>query len=392
MPTAQKRCAVYTRKSTEAGLEQEFNSLHAQREACVAYINSQKHEGWSCLPDEYDDGGFSGGSMERPGLTKLLADIAAGKIDVVVVYKVDRLTRSLMDFAKIVEMFDRHGASFVSVTQHFNTTNSMGRLTLNVLLSFAQFEREVTSERIRDKIAASKKKGMWMGGFAPMGYDIIDQRLAVNKIEAKIVEDIFSAYLTADSVSELKADLDKKNLRTKSWKTAAGKAIEGVPFSRGRLYHLLKNPLYLGQISHKGEVYKGHHEAIIPKPLWDLVQARLKDQWGERDTTSNRKSPCWLVGKLIDEHGNLFQSTQTKRHGRLYYYYASKQSGWSLPAKEIERIIVEGLLRELSDPVRASELSGQASLAPERLQEITAAIKALELKLMRPGEAPRLKP
>lgn len=297
-----------------------------------------------------------------------------------------------MDFAKIVELLDKHGASFVSVTQHFNTTNSMGRLTLNVLLSFAQFEREVTSERIRDKIAASKKKGMWMGGFAPMGYDIIDQRLTVNKDEAEVVENIFSEYLTVDSVSDLKASLDKNDVRTKSWETASGKIINGVPFSRGRLYHLLKNPLYIGQISHKGQTYKGHHEAIIPKPLWDRVQTRLKDQWGERETSGNRKSPCWLVSALVDEQGNSFQSTQTKKERRLYYYYTSKKAGWSLPGKEIERTIVEGLLRELRDPIRASELSGQTGLTPGHLQGVQAAIKTLRLKLARPGEAPRLKP
>jgi DNA invertase Pin-like site-specific DNA recombinase len=278
MPRAdasRKRCAIYTRKSSEEGLDQVFNSLEAQHEACDAYIRSQHHEGWVLARTRYDDGGFSGGSLERPALQRLLADIAAGRVDVVVVYKVDRLTRSLADFARLVEIFDAQGVSFVSVTQQFNTTSSMGRLTLNVLLSFAQFEREVTGERIRDKIAASKKKGMWMGGIVPLGYDASERTLVINQAEAETVRGIFALYRELDCVRRLKQEADRLGLRTKRRTTANGTECGGKPFSRGHIYKLLSNPIYVGQIAHKGEFYPGQHPALIDTETWTAVRDQL---------------------------------------------------------------------------------------------------------------------
>ena len=269
------RCAVYTRKSSEEGLEQSFNSLEAQREACDSFVLSQRHEGWTVLDNRYDDGGFSGGTMERPALTQMLADIAAGKIDTVIVYKVDRLTRSLADFAKMIEVFDSHHVSFLSVTQQFNTTSSMGRLTLNVLLSFAQFEREVTGERIRDKVAASKKKGMWMGGVVPQGYDCIDRRLLVNHTEAHTVRTIFEQYLRLGCVRKLRDYLHSEQLYSKLRTSSAGQKSGGGLYSRGALYHLLRNRVYVGKIVHRGTSYSGQHEPIIAPELWDQVQVRL---------------------------------------------------------------------------------------------------------------------
>src|SRR5258705_3641247 len=249
-----RRCAVYTRKSSEEGLDQSFNSLDAQREACEAYIKSQAHEGWKLVKTAYDDGGFSGGSLDRPALQRLLADMGRGLVDVIVVYKIDRLTRSLADFARIVETLDRQGASFVSITQQFNTTTSMGRLTLNVLLSFAQFEREVTGERIRDKIAASKRKGMWMGGSVPLGYDVKDRELIVNEAEATTVRDIFDSYVRLGSVAQLQADLRRRGTLSKRWTSSSGRTWGGVAFSRGALYWLLRNPVYVGRVGHKGQI------------------------------------------------------------------------------------------------------------------------------------------
>src|SRR5258706_7587318 len=266
------RCAVYTRKSSEEGLDQAFNSLDAQREACEAFILSQRHEGWKLLPAHYDDGGFSGGTLERPALTRMMAEIDAGKIDVVVVYKVDRLTRSLSDFARIVERFDAQGVSFVSVTQQFNTTSSMGRLTLNVLLSFAQFEREVTGERIRDKIAASKRKGMWMGGQLPLGYDLADRKLVINSEEAARIQHIYSRYVTLGCVAKLKNELDGAGIKSKQRISKAGSRSGGTTFSRGALYQLLHNRLYRGEAVHKDKTYPGEHEAIGSQELWDQMQ------------------------------------------------------------------------------------------------------------------------
>src|SRR6476660_3001945 len=278
----QMRCAIYTRKSSEEGLEQAFNSLDAQREACAAFIVSQKHEGWTVLPTLYDDGGFSGGTMDRPALQRLLGDIGTDKIDSVVVYKIDRLTRSLFDFAKIVEVFDAKGVSFVSVTQQFNTTTSMGRLTLNVLLSFAQFEREVTSERIRDKIAASKQKGMWMGGAVPLGYNAVNRKLRINAEEAKTVRLLFELYLKLGSVRQLQDECQRLGLKTKRRTMLDGRHSGGTAFSRGHLYLILSNQIYIGRIPHKGRSYDGEHEAIIDAETWDKVQARLAMNAGRK--------------------------------------------------------------------------------------------------------------
>jgi DNA invertase Pin-like site-specific DNA recombinase len=297
--TAEKRsirCAIYTRKSSDEGLEQSFNSLDAQREACQAYILSQTHEGWSALEAHYDDGGYSGGSMERPGLKRLMADIKARKIDTVVVYKVDRLTRSLADFAKMVEAFDARGVSFVSVTQQFNTTTSMGRLTLNVLLSFAQFEREVTGERIRDKIAASKRKGMWMGGMVPLGYDIKDRQLIVNENEAEQLREIFQLYLELGCVKKLKARLDESGARTKIRNSQSGHSYGGAAYSRGGLYKILQNRIYIGEIHHKAQFYPGLHAPIIDREQWEKVRALMAENIHARHFSKNIKSPSLLRG------------------------------------------------------------------------------------------------
>jgi DNA invertase Pin-like site-specific DNA recombinase len=285
--TSRRRCAIYTRKSTEEGLEQDFNSLDAQREACEAFIRSQRQEGWHLLSERFDEGGYSGGTMERPALTRLLAAAREGRIETVVVYKVDRLTRSLVDFARIVELFDQSGVSFVSVTQQFNTTTSMGRLTLNVLLSFAQFEREVTGERIRDKIAASKKKGIWMGGLVPLGYDVKDRCLLVNPPEADAVRALFRLYLELGTVRRLKEAADRLGLVTKRRHLSPDHALGGQAFTGGHLYQLLSNPIYLGEVVHKGVSYAGRHEAIIDRETFGAVQARLNDNATARQSSTN---------------------------------------------------------------------------------------------------------
>ena len=323
-----RRCAIYTRKSSEEGLEQDFNSLHAQREACEAYVRSQVGEGWGVLPALYDDGGFSGGNMVRPGLERLLADVDARRIDIVVVYKVDRLTRSLADFAKIVERFDAAGVSFVSVTQAFNTTTSMGRLTLNVLLSFAQFEREVTGERIRDKIAASKAKGMWMGGNVPLGYDPVGRTLQVNEAEAELVRHIFERYLALGSVHALRDELEADGHRSKRRTTASGHEIGGGVFGRGPLFHVLSNRVYLGEIVHKGTSYPGTHPAIVDAELFDQVQQRLAQNGGaerRRKAGLKPKPPTApLAGLVFDDAGNAMTSVCARKgKGRVYRYYVS---------------------------------------------------------------------
>jgi site-specific DNA recombinase len=318
------RCAIYTRKSSEEGLEQDFNSLDAQREACEAYILSQRHEGWVALPAMYDDGGISGGTMERPALKRLLADVAAGKIDVVVVYKVDRLTRSLADFAKIVEIFDQRQVSFVSVTQAFNTTSSMGRLTLNVLLSFAQFEREVTGERIRDKIAASKKKGMWMGGLPPLGYDVQDRKLVVNQAEAETVTFIFERYQALKSVRLLKAELDRRCIVSKLRKRDNGPSRGGQPLGRGALYAMLSNRLYRGEIVHKDVSHPGQHDAIVDETLFNEVQQTLATNRVDRERGTNAEEPSLLAGLLFDADGHRMTPTHASKKGVRYRYYVSK--------------------------------------------------------------------
>jgi site-specific DNA recombinase len=364
-PRARIRCAVYTRKSSEEGLEQEFNSLDAQREACEAYVRSQKHEGWTALPTLYDDGAYSGGTMDRPALQRMLDDIRAGKIDVVVVYKVDRLTRSLADFAKIVEVFDAQGVSFVSVTQAFNTTTSMGRLTLNVLLSFAQFEREVTGERIRDKIAASKKKGMWMGGLPSLGYDVKDRKLVVNESEAATVRHIFRRYLELGTVRALQADLFAAGIVSKHRTAADGSPYCGQRFSRGALYLMLKNRIYRGEIVHKGKAFPGEHAAIVDDELWRQVQSRLENNRLERGERDNAIEPGLLTGILFDASSESMTPTHAVKRGTRYRYYISRRlitgidagnsdhriDGQRLPAANLEALIMDRLQSLVADPV-----------------------------------------
>jgi DNA invertase Pin-like site-specific DNA recombinase len=354
------RCAVYTRKSSEEGLEQEFNSLQAQREACEAFINSQRHEGWVCLPKAYDDGGFSGATMDRPALQQLLAEIAAGRVDIVVVYKIDRLTRSLADFAKIVEILDTKGASFVSVTQQFNTTTSMGRLTLNVLLSFAQFEREVIGERIRDKIAASKKKGMWMGGVPPLGYQVQDRKLVIVDSEAEIVRSIFRRYAELGSVRLLKDELDACGVKSRSRTSASGRLWGSKPFSRGTLYLTLQNRIYRGEIVHKGQSHPGEHMPIIDQPLWDAVQAQLASNAAERNSGARNRQPSLLAGMLFDGDGNRMTPSHAVKQGTRYRYYVSRplitrdhtegSAGLRIPAGEIERLVTSRVRQWFIDP------------------------------------------
>jgi len=317
------RCAIYTRKSTEEGLEQEFNSLHAQRDACEAYVRSQASEGWIASAAEYDDGGYSGGSTNRPGLQRLLTDIHRGEVDVVVVYKVDRLTRSLSDFAKIVDLFDRHKVSFVSVTQAFNTTTSMGRLTLNMLLSFSQFEREITAERIRDKIAASKAKGLWMGGRPPLGYDGVGRRLVINTDEAELVRHIYQRYLELGSVLTLTVELKTKDVRSKRWTNKLGLEVGGSLFSRGALYHLLANPVYRGTICHGELRYENSHPAIIDEATWQAVRARLDANVSALPSTPRLAATSLLQGVLFDDRGHPMRVVHCTRRGQRYRYYVS---------------------------------------------------------------------
>jgi DNA invertase Pin-like site-specific DNA recombinase len=365
------RCAIYTGKSSEEGLEQSFNSLEAQREACQAYIASQKHEHWRGIATHYDDGGYSGGSMERPALRQLLQDIDAGKIDTVVVYKVDRLTRSLADFAKIIERFDARQVSFVSVTQQFNTTTSMGRLTLNVLLSFAQFEREVTGERIRDKIAASKRKGMWMGGTLPFGYDVCERKLVINAQEAAQVRRIFELYLELGCVAKLKSRLDREGWRSKVRISQVGQKSGGETYSRGALYCLLQNPLYVGKVRHREAIYAGKHEAIIPEQLWDKVQVQLRANCEVRRTGSNAKSPSLLVGLLYDPDGHRFTPFHADKRGKRYRYYVSQakvhgrhaasSSPTRIPARDIEELVCGRTQSLLRSPEQLLQATGAQS-------------------------------
>jgi site-specific DNA recombinase len=316
------RCAIYTRKSTEHNLDLEFNSLDAQREACAAYIKSQAHEGWRLIHDRYDDGAFSGASLERPALQNLLADVQSGKIDVIVVYKVDRLTRSLADFAKLVELFDQHSVSFVSVTQHFNTTSSMGRLTLNVLLSFAQFERELIGERVRDKIAASKRKGIWVGGPVPLGYASINKKLVVVPDEAETVRTIFRRYLELGSIRTLIQDLDRRGIRTKRRAGTNGRTTGGIRFGVGPLAHLLQNRFYIGEVVYRGKVHRGQHEPILEEARFEAVQAKLAAGAAARSLRL-RGSPAILAGRIFDDRGNRMTPTHTNKKGARYRYYVS---------------------------------------------------------------------
>ncbi len=312
-PNRRLRCAIYTRKSSEEGLDMEFNSLDAQREACEAYIASQRSEGWVATRERYDDGGFSGGTLERPGLKQLLADIDDGLIDVVVVYKIDRLSRSLMDFSKLVEIFDRNGVTFVSVTQSFNTTTSMGRLTLNILLSFAQFEREVIGERIRDKVAASRKRGIWMGGYVPLGYDVQDRKLLVNDDEAASVRRIFERFVELGSATVLARELRRDGFRNK----------QGTLIDKGYLYRLLNNRVYRGEAVHKGKAYPGEHDAIIDNDLWDRTHAILQESPRKRANNSRSRTPALLKGLIFSDTGAAMTPTSTKKGAKLYRYYVS---------------------------------------------------------------------
>jgi site-specific DNA recombinase len=358
--TKKSRCAIYTRKSSDEGLEQAFNSLDAQREACAAFIVSQKHEGWVALPVLYDDGGYSGGTLERPALKRLMADIEAGQIDVIVVYKVDRLTRALSDFAKLVEILDRLGVSFVSITQQFNTTTSMGRLTLNVLLSFAQFEREVIGERVRDKIAASKKKGMWMGGMPPLGYEVRDRKLVVRDDEARTVVGIYRRYLVLKSVHALKDELEEAGIRSKRRVRSNGTEYGGQKLSRGALYLILRNRIYRGEITHKGNSYPGEHPAIIEQSLWDEVQAVLAQNRIERATGIRAKQPSLLAGLVFDEAGERLTPTYSVKNGTRYRYYVStalvtgaarnRSSGKRIPAGNLEGLVIGRLRAFFADP------------------------------------------
>jgi site-specific DNA recombinase len=354
------RCAIYTRKSTDEGLDQAFNSLDAQREACAAYALSQKSEGWSLLPGLYDDGGFSGGDMNRPALARLLADVHDRKVDIVIVYKVDRLTRSLTDFARIVDVFDKAGVSFVSVTQQFNTTTSMGRLTLNVLLSFAQFEREVIGERIRDKIAQSKAKGMWMGGPVPLGYDAVDRTLVPNPAEAKTVEHIFRRYLAHSSTAELLKELKAAGIVSKPRTVRGDINRGGRPFVRGPLHHLLGNPIYIGKVRHRGQLYDGQHVPIIDQALWDAVQAKRSAALGGRQGRKDSQHRSLLTGMIRDHVGRPLTPSHAVRNRKRYRYYVSGTASvvddaegstpaLRLNARELEQGLAEAAAHLLAD-------------------------------------------
>ena len=386
-----QRCAVYTRKSTEEGLEQEYNSIDAQRDAGHAYIASQRAEGWIAVSDDYDDGGFSGGSMERPGLQRLMADIEAGRIDIVVVYKIDRLTRSLTDFSRMIEVFERHGVSFVSVTQQFNTTTSMGRLMLNILLSFAQFEREVTGERIRDKFAASKRKGMWMGGIPPLGYDVKNRRLVPNPREAKLVQHIFRRFIELGSSTKLVKELKLDGITSKSWTTQDGRVREGKPIDKSLIYKLLHNRTYLGELKHRDTWVPGEHPPIIGPDLWDPVHAILASNHHVRGNNT-RSAVIYLLKGLVFGHDGraLSPNHVTKRNGKRYRYYipqrdAKEHAGASglprIPAAELESAVLEQLRGMLKSPEMVAAILPQAVALDPSLDEarITAALQQLDL-------------
>lgn len=371
------RCAIYTRKSSEEGLEQGFNSLDAQREACEAFILSQQHEGWKLVPTLYDDGGYSGGNLERPALTQLLADIEQQKIHVVVVYKVDRLTRSLADFAKIVEQFDAKGISFVSVTQQFNTTSSMGRLTLNVLLSFAQFEREVTGERIRDKIAASKAKGMWMGGTPPMGYMAKERTLEIEPIGAQLVRHMYERYLALGSVRLLTQELANQSVKTPRRVSLSEKTHGGKPFSRGHVYRILTNPVYIGQIAHREKVYEGRHPPIISQDLWDRIQKRIIENRQGLRARQTAPSDSLLSGIAFDDQGHRLIASHSQKRSKRYRYYLSKPlitqsrsdapKGLRIPANDLELVVINTLIQWLSN---TNTLLDALSIRAEHMQSV----------------------
>jgi site-specific DNA recombinase len=393
------RCAIYTRKSTEHNLDLEFNSLDAQREACEAYIKSQAHEGWRPTPERYDDGGLSGASLDRPALQTLLADIGAGKIDTVVVYKVDRLTRSLADFAKLVELFDQHTVSFVSVTQSFNTTSSMGRLTLNVLLSFAQFEREVIGERVRDKISASKRKGIWVGGPIPLGYASTNKKIAVAPDDAENVRIIFRRYLELGSIGALMDDLDQRAIRTRRRRGADDRLSGGVRFGVGPLAHLLKNRFYVGDVVYRGKIHRGEHEPIVDRVLFDAVQAKLAANAVERRIRA-KGSPAILAGRIFDDRGNRMSPTHSNKRGVRYRYYVSQplvqkrpQDAGTVarvPAPEVENLVlgaIRGHLKGLGEAQDPSTGTDRA-LIDRCVKRITIKPHAIEVTLMEPPDGP----
>lgn len=390
------RCAIYTRKSSEEGLEQSFNSLHAQHEACAAYVLSQASEGWNLLHEQYDDGGLSSGTLARPALQRLLADIEAGKVDIVVVYKVDRLTRSLLDFSKLVEAFDKARTSFVSVTQSFNTTTSMGRLTLNMLLSFAQFEREVTAERIRDKLAASKARGMWMGGTPPIGYRPDGRSLAIVDEHAEFVRDIFARYLALGKVRPLVDALHAEGIRSPLRTLGTGRSIGGAVLSRGQIYQMLGNPVYIGQIRHRQIIYDGLHEAIIDPDTWERAQALLSDNTqGELRTRAAR--PSLLAGLVHDEAGVPLLATHACKGKHRYRYYVSKDlhhraratnHGIRIPAREIEGAVLDTIVEALKNPLDLL-LSAGHTLLPDQLRAANAAAHDLS-KALRAKDRPTL--
>lgn len=381
-----RRCAIYTRKSSEDGLDQDFNSLDAQRESCAAYIKSQAGEGWKPVKTHYDDGGLSGGSLDRPALQAMLEDIRNRRIDTVVVYKVDRLTRSLSDFARIVDVFDDHDVSFVSITQQFNTTTSMGRLTLNMLLSFAQFEREVTGERIRDKIAASKKKGMWMGGTIPLGYEPAGRTLKLNEEEAETVRTLYQLYVELGTVRLVKREADRLGLATKVRIRKDGTQTGGKPFSRGYIYKLLGNPLYIGRIPHKGDSYDGLHPAIIDQDTWDAVQAQMTEHRSDGEASKRQTTPSLLAGKIFDTDGTPLTPTHAVKSGRRYRYYVSRHlvtgekgrndgqenTRWRLPAGEIEKLVSVSVWELLSEPSRLTATARVAGLAADSVRTLLA--------------------
>jgi site-specific DNA recombinase len=399
-PTERKvfRCAIYTRKSTEHNLDLEFNSLDAQREACEAYIKSQAHEGWRLIHNRYDDGAFSGASLDRPALQMLLADVRAGKINIVVVYKVDRLTRSLADFAKLVELFDQHGVSFVSITQSFNTTSSMGRLTLNVLLSFAQFEREVIGERVRDKIAASKRKGIWVGGPVPLGYRCIDKKLVVVPEEAEAVRMIFTRYLALGSIAALIEDLDRRGIRTKANGLADGRVRGGVRFGVGSLGHLLKNRFYIGEVVYRGGVHRAEHDPILDRDLFEAVQAKLVANAVARQVRL-KGSPAILTGRIFDDRGNRMSPTHSNKGGVRYRYYVShaivqqrQADGGSVarvPAPEIENLVLDGVRTHLvsSDEVEHPTTVADRDLIERYVDRVIVKPQTLEVHLVLASEA-----
>jgi site-specific DNA recombinase len=383
------RCAVYTRKSTEYNLELAFNSLDAQRDACEAYIRSQTHEGWRTVRGRYDDGAFSGASLERPALQQLLTDIRAGKIDIVLVYKVDRLTRSLANFAKLIELFDAHGVSFVSVTQSFNTRSSMGRLTLNVLLSFAQFERELIGERVRDKIAASKRKGIWVGGPVPLGYAAMDKKIVVVLAEAEVVRMIFAQYLQLGSIRALAEELDRQGIRSKPRRLSNGRSVGGSRFGVGALAYLLKNRFYIGEVVYRGEVYRAEHEPILQPTVFDAVQGKLAAQPVARRCRL-LGSPALLAGRLFDISGNRMSPTHTNKGGARYRYYVSQavlqgkpqSSVGRVPATEVEAFVMAALRNHLSASYPAEELpENELELLERHLERVTLASNHLELRL-----------